>query len=147
MREHLISGNGKKRVRGFSMVELLIVMVIIGILTAIAYPAYREHLFKTRRSDAMSALTQMQMILERCYSQNFSYAAACGAIPALPQNSQQNFYSIDVANLGATTYTITATPSGNQAQDIKCASMTVNQANVKSAVDSGGAAAPLCWNP
>jgi type IV pilus assembly protein PilE len=87
------------------------------------------------------------MILERCYSQNFSYTAACGALPAFPQVSPEGFYNINISNLTATTYTLTATPLGSQADDTKCANMSINQANVKTAVDSSATAQSECWNP
>jgi type IV pilus assembly protein PilE len=133
--------------RGFTLLEILIALTIIGILTAIAYPSYLSHILKSRRTDAMTALTQDQIILERCYSQNFSYNAPCGALPAFPQSSQQNYYSISISNLSATTYTLTATPIGTQTKDTDCASMSVNQANAKTAVDNSGTAQTKCWNP
>lgn len=132
---------------GFTLIELMIAVLIIGILATIAYPSYVSFLLKSRRSDAIAALAQDQITLERCYSQNFSYNAPCGSLPAFPQISSQGFYSITLTNLGATTYTLTATPIGGQAEDTTCASMTVNQANVKTAVDSGGTAQTVCWNP
>lgn len=136
-----------KKLRGITLIELLIVMVIIGILAAIAYPSYVNYLNRSRRADGLAALTQIQLVLERCYSQNFSYSAPCGALPTFPTNSPQNFYSIGIANLGASTYTLTATAQGVQARDTICARMSVNQANVKTAVDSVGTAQAVCWNP
>lgn len=133
--------------QGFSLIELLTVLVIFGILTAMAYPSYKTYLQKSRRSDAMGALTQDQLILERCYSQNFSYATACAALPAFPQTSQQGFYVINITNLTASTYTLTATPTGVQADDTKCASISITQANIKTAFDSSAAAQNECWNP
>jgi type IV pilus assembly protein PilE len=136
-----------KSSQGFTLLELLITMVILGILLSLAYPAYRSYLLKSRRSDALVSLSQNQLILERCYSQNFAYNVACGALPTFPQISQQGFYSIAISNTGATTYTLTATPRGTQVKDTTCATMTVNQANVKTATDSGGSAQTTCWNP
>ncbi|HAT1596929.1 TPA: type IV pilin protein [Legionella pneumophila] len=138
-----------KRVKqsAFTLVEVLISMVIIGILVSIAYPSYLQYILKSRRADAHATLTQDQIILERCYSQNFSYAAACGALPAFPQTTPNGYYTINISNLTATTYTLTATPVGTQTKDTECASMSINQANVKTAVDSSANAQPECWNP
>ncbi len=132
---------------GFSLIELMIAMVILGILTAIAYPSYKQYIMESRRSDALSTLTQDQIIFERCYSQNFSYAAACGAIPVFPQTSPQGYYRITATNVTPTTYTLTATPLGTQVEDTDCVSMSINQANVKTALDSSAASQPKCWNP
>lgn len=133
--------------RGFTLVELLVAMVILGVLAAIAYPSYLDYLHRSRRADALSTLTQYQMILERCYAQNFSYAAACASLPAFPQTSPQNFYTISLTGLTANGYTLTAVPQGVQATDTTCARISINQANVKTASDSGAGAQSKCWNP
>lgn len=133
--------------QGFTFIELLIALVIIGILTAIAYPSYLNYLLQSRRTDAFSIMAQDQIILERCYAQNFSYNGTCAALPPFPQTSPQGFYTISISNLGTTSYTLTATPLGNQAKDTTCASLSVNQANVKTATDSSGGAQSTCWNP
>lgn len=136
-----------KKNQGFTLIELLIALVIIGILSTIAYPSYLEYIQKARRSDALAILSQNQLILERCYSQNFSYSAACGALPSFPQVTPEGFYTINISNLTATTYTLTATPRGPQVRDTKCATMSVNQANVKTASDSSATAQSECWSP
>jgi type IV pilus assembly protein PilE len=141
------NNNESSKAEGFTLIELMITMAIIGILVAIAYPSYFHYVQKARRADALAILTQDQIILERCYSQNFSYAAACSAMPSFPQTTPEGFYSIDISNQTATTYTLTATPQGNQASDTKCASMSVNQANVKTAADSTATTQEECWNP
>ncbi|MFA6303426.1 MAG: type IV pilin protein [Legionella sp.] len=136
-----------KTAKGFSLIELIIVIAIIGILAAIAYPSYSQYILKSRRSDAMTTLSQDQIMLERCYSQNFSYNAACPSLPAFPQTSLQGFYQITISGLSASGYTLTAVPIGAQAKDTTCASMTVNQANVKTASNAGGTSQTECWNP
>ena len=141
--------HSRKCYKGFTLVELMITITIIGILTAIAYPSYVNYINRSHRSDALSTLSQLQLILERCYSQNFSYNAACTARPAFPLTSPQNFYTINIANLGTSTYTLTATPApgSSQIRDTTCASMSVNQANVRTATNTGGVAQAACWNP
>lgn len=137
----------QKTARGFTLIELMIAVLVVGILATIAYPSYVNFIMKTRRSDALATLTHDQITLERCYAQNFSYNQACGSLPTFPQTSAQGFYSITLTNLGPTTYTLTATPLGSQQKDTSCASMSVNQSNVKAAADSSGTAQSVCWNP
>lgn len=132
--------------QGFTLIDIVIALLIMAILVTIAYPYYVGFLLKSRRSDALAALTQDQIILERCYAQNFAYNT-CTSLPTFPQTSAQGYYSINLTNLGATTYTLTATPVGSQARDTTCVSISVDQANVKTAVDSGGSAQTICWNP
>ena len=134
-----------KKHMGFSLIELMIVAAIGGILLAVAIPSYKTYVFKSHRADALSALAQDQTILERCYAQSFSYNGACSARPAFPHNSTQGYYSIN-AVIGAATFTLTATPIGTQVGDTTCASIRVDQANQKTAVDSSGTSQLVCWN-
>ncbi len=142
-----MQGKQKHTLLGFTLVEILIAMAIIGILTTIAYPSYLNYVLKSRRSDALSTISQDQIILERCYAQNFAYNAACAAMPAFPQTSPQGYYTITLTNLSASTYTLTATPLGTQVKDTTCMSMSANQAGVKTALDNSAAASPKCWTP
>jgi len=119
--------------------------MIVGILTTIAYPSYLNYLLKTRRADGLTVLIQDQILLERCYAQNFSYKSACEALPVFPQLSPQGFYSISLSNYGISTYTLTATPVGSQIKDTQCAGLTVNEAGVKTAVDVLGSTQTICW--
>lgn len=134
------------RTRGFTLLELMIALAVVGVLTAIAYPSYKMSMLKSHRTDAMAALAQDQSILERCYAQNFSYAG-CASLPAFPHNSTQSYYSISLSNLSASTYllTATATTTGNQNEDTTCATLSVDQANQKTAQDNAGTAQTSCW--
>lgn len=127
---------------GFTLIELMITVAIVGIIAAVALPAYNSQIRKTRRSDAMATLSQDQTIIERCYAANFTYAAPPCTTP--PTTSLQGYYSIAGVST-ATTYTVTATAIGPQAADTTCSVMSVNQANVQSAADTSGTAQTGCW--
>lgn len=133
--------------KGFTLIELMIAVVVMAILTAIAYPSYRTYILRSHRIDALAALAQDQTVLERCYAQNFNYNAACASRPTFPHNSSQNYYSINLSNLTATTFTLTATPLGTQALDTTCSNFTLDQANQKTASDGSGTNQSTCWNP
>lgn len=122
--------------RGFTMIELIIVLAIIGILTAIAYPYYGSFVEQSRRSDGQLALLQEIQNLERCKSANYSYAG-CTVSNA---KSLEGNYTITLTNLAATTYTLTATATGTQANDEDCKVMTVNQLGTRTP-----AADKKCW--
>jgi type IV pilus assembly protein PilE len=96
--------------RGFTLIELMIVVAVVAILAAVAFPAYTQYVEQTRRADAQSALLNAAQNLERCFTRNNSYANCPD--PAGP--SPDGFYTI-TSDLGATTYTLTATAVRNDA--------------------------------
>lgn len=134
-----------KKTAGFTLIELMIVVVIVSLLAMIAYPSYRNYVLRSHRADALATLAQDQATIERCYAQNFSYNAACASLPTFPHNSPQNYYSISISNLTASTYTLTATAIGSQAIDTTCSTYTIDQANQRNATDSSGTPQSSCW--
>ena len=130
-----------KAASGFTLIELMIVIIVVGLLAMIAYPSYLTWILKAHRSDAMATLSKDQTILERCYAQTFAYNQACAALPAFPQVSPQGYYTITLTNQTATTYTLTATATGTQAVDVNCATMSLDQADQKTATQAA------CWTP
>lgn len=126
----------KQRQAGFTLIEVMIVVTIIGILASVALPAYQEHVRSARRTAAMGCLMEQTHFMERFYSANMTYA---GAAPAACPGEVTQFYAFNVGNLGATTYTLTANPAGDQASD-RCGNLSVNETGNRTA--AGGA---NCW--
>jgi type IV pilus assembly protein PilE len=106
---------------GFTLVELLIVVAIVGILALVAVPAYQDSVIKGRRADARVALNQLAQRLERCYTQYGAYDADECDIES-PFDSPEGFYSVSFV-ADATSYTVTAEPQGAQVKDVKCGTL------------------------
>jgi len=132
--------------KGFTLIELIIVVGIVGILAAIAFPSYTQYIQEARRADATGALLECAAIFERNYTVNNTYIAATNSL--CDNLSADGFYTIDdTSAVTATTYTISAIPRGPQQGDTTCASLTLNQIGVQAAldVDSNDTSAE-CWN-
>jgi type IV pilus assembly protein PilE len=124
----------------------MIVVAIIGILAAIAYPSYMDYVRKGNRTDAKTALLQVSQTLERCFTQYSSYdnvIANCSVTNGATINSAEGLYTVGVVS-AATSYTLTATPVTGRAQasDAKCTTLTLTHVGVKGAT---GTAATECW--
>lgn len=142
------------RRRGFTLVETMIVVLVLAILGAIAFPSYLEMVRKGRRSAAMSGIALVMQAQERWRSNNASYQASIGSLPGAPTTSDGGYYSLSLVEGSATAngYTVLASVrSGtSQASDTKCAFMsaTVNNGTITyGSKDSEGAAndPDPCW--
>jgi type IV pilus assembly protein PilE len=135
--------------KGFTLIELMIVVVIVGVLAAIALPAYQDYAKRARRADAKTALFAVQMAEEKFRANNTNYGTL-GAIgfPTDPYISADGYYSITVVPVNASgsvasTYTATASPTtkANQNTDA-CGSFILNSSDQFTA----GGDDELCWN-
>jgi type IV pilus assembly protein PilE len=125
--------------RGFTLVELMVVVTIVAIITVIALPGYQQSVRKSRRADAVLALQQIQMAQERLRAECTSYGAGLAAArvcdPGTPANnrlalattSPDGLYTLALSNISPTGYTATATAvtGTSQASDTGCTVLTL----------------------
>ena len=143
--------------KGFTLIELMIVVVIVGILAAVGYPAYTNHVLKSNRAAAEGFMLQAanreeQIMLDmRSYvavaaNANFPNAptAAAPGINLTVPNDVSKYYNIIITLPAAASYLITATPTGTQlTNDTKCAGLTLDQTGAKGITGTGPVAS--CW--
>jgi type IV pilus assembly protein PilE len=139
------------RQRGFSLIEVLIVMVILGILSAVAIPQYSQYVNRARRAEAATVLRDSQQFLQRLYAANNSYQVN-GAAPTLPVamrtspiNATRANYVITVVAPTPGTFTLTATRSagGPMATDM-CGDLTMDQRGTRGILNSTQPV-QFCW--
>ena len=133
----------RSRMRGITLLELMIVVVIVGIIASVAYPSYKSQVYKTRRADGQSQLMQTAQALERCYTRSATYVG-CATV-SLPVASPDRHYSITAGAGGITAaaYTLNAAPVGDQAKDSKCGTLSLTSTGVQGA--TGSLPAASCW--
>lgn len=124
------------RARGFSLIELMVVLVIITIIAAIAIPTYNRYTFRAHRADGQSMLLNIATAEERYYSTFNKYGSLTDiGYSASPLVSDNLYYSGTVtlpAGGSAQSFTATATPMGVQVGDNTwCGTLTINSAGVK----------------
>ncbi|MES2604460.1 MAG: type IV pilin protein [Pseudomonadota bacterium] len=137
--------------RGFTLVEMMIVIAIMGIIFAIAVPTYRRSILKSNRSDAQITLTQLATLEERYYFRENNYTGSfadivTGATAGQPISSDEGHYSIALTLTGGGTgWSMTATAVGDQLGDSECYKLTLTSLGAKTAVNSSNAASSVCW--
>lgn len=146
--KHASSGR-EGSIRGFTLIELMIVVTIVGILVGIALPSYFDSVRKGRRGQAKSDLVELAQRAERFRTINHTYAGFFTPLPAAdkksPRQGADTHYLIsEVADGTQNTFTFQAVPQGGQTSDTRCGTLTINQAGVKTESGTAGDVSE-CW--
>jgi len=132
------------KAKGFTLIELMVVVVIVAILAGIALPGYQEHVRKTRRAQGKADMLALTQRLERTYTTDRDYTAATTICDqTIDSPSADKVYYQLTTECEASMFTITATPQGSQASD-QCGTMTIDQLGTKTP-NVGADGATVCW--
>lgn len=122
--------------KGFTLIELMIVVAIVGILVAIAYPSYTEYVRRTHRTEIAGILMEQSQVLERYFTKTGSYKDATVAV-------SNAWYNVALVS-DATTFTLTATPIANSMMNgDKCGNFQVTNTGLRT--NSTGLSNKDCW--
>ena len=134
-----------ERARGFSLIELMIVVAIMAILASVALPSYRQHVMRSHRTDATSALLRLAADQEKYYIQNNRYGTY---VELKSPQTEHGWYTLAVTAADATTFTATATAKSGEPQegDEQCREFRINAAGQHTAKDAANAdSTDHCW--
>ena len=136
-----------KKTAGFTLIELMIVVAIVGIISAVAFPSYQEYVKRNHRVQARNTLIQAAQWMERVATATGSYplSSVSGAIPTDLLKVEGSRYTVTAVST-ASTYTFTATRAGAQIGD-KCGDYVLDQTSTKTTINrTTGTTNEECWN-
>ena len=142
------------RSRGFSLIELMIAVAILGIITTMAVNSYQSSVRKARRADAKADLMELAQLLERNYTETNSFATNVSGNPVAlaftqsPQEGTAVYYNLQFSNdsnisPAAQSYDLKAVPNGPQTKDTRCMTLTLDETGTKG--KTGNGTVTECW--
>ena len=130
--------------RGFTLIELMIVVAVVAILAAVAYPSYMSHIIRTQRAAGAGCLLEMAQQMERYSATKMSYTDAPLPAPACATDTASTYdYAFASGEPTGSTFKINAAPKGSQANDSDCATLSIDQAGEKG--ETGSKDVAYCW--
>lgn len=140
-------------IRGITLIELMVVVAIIGVIAAFAYPAYTDYIARGKIQTVTAALSEIRVKLEQYFQDNRTYVGACVATTVAPLPTGDVTKYFDVAcTLTATSFTVTASgwPAGTPGRDTSMAGFTytIDQSNARqtTSLPAGWGSTPVnCW--
>lgn len=152
-----LRGNSRRRLRGFTLVELMVALSVVAILSAIAWPVYAGIVHRAQRNDARLALLRLQHLQERHYATHLRYATSLGttadaATLVTSDRSDAGLYILTLATSeDGQRYMATATadPARRQRRDSECQGLSIDESGTRRSADAAGVWSgidPLrCW--
>lgn len=137
--------------QGFSLIELMVVVTLLGLLLGIAIPNYAGYMERTRRTDARTALLEIASAEERVYFQNNRYTGTIADVwsnmaGAAYVSSEENYtLTVSLPNNDPNRFVAVATARGKQAGDKDCESLSIDEAGLKAATAGTGGDNSVCW--
>ncbi|HEX7816254.1 type IV pilin protein [Dyella sp.] len=133
-----------RRQTGFTLIEIMIVVIIVAVLAAIAIPQYHKYVIRARRTDATRALLDLAGREEHYFYSKNTYTGTLTDLGTDATGLAGQYYTLAISNVDAKNFTITATPAGTQAtEDKECTSMAINRQGQQTFTGTGTKAG--CW--
>lgn len=126
--------------RGMTLIELLTVVAIVAILGTIALNSYRSSVLRSNRAEGAATLLKVQAAQEKFYLNERAYSNSLSQLK-IPANTERGLYQIRLSNVGAVTYTATATAINGQAADTECATLSIDETGNR----TPSPATSRCW--